>query len=102
MAPPPNRTSQLAEAREISKIDPSKAEVLFRDVLSKTPNSNEQALKDYESALVGLGEVYRDQQKAEQLAELVKSSRAFLSSFAKAKTAKLGKQLLSMLISSHH
>jgi 26S proteasome regulatory subunit RPN6 N-terminal domain len=90
MAPPPSSAAKLAEAKELSATNPSKAETIYKDVLSKAPGSNEQALRDYENSLVGLGELYRDNKKVDELAELVKSSRSTLSSFAKAKTAKLG------------
>jgi 26S proteasome regulatory subunit N6 len=93
MAPPPSGTAaKIAEAKELSRNSPSKAETIFREVLSKAPGSNEQALRDYETALVALGELYRDHRKVDELAELVKSSRSTLSSFAKAKTAKLGQR----------
>ncbi|ERF71778.1 26S proteasome regulatory subunit rpn6 [Endocarpon pusillum Z07020] len=94
MAPPPSNAVKMADAKDLSRKNPSKAETMYKDVLSKAPGSNEQALKDYESALVGLGELYRDNKKADELAELIKSSRLTLSSFAKAKTAKLVRQLL--------
>jgi 26S proteasome regulatory subunit RPN6 N-terminal domain len=91
MAPPPSNAAKMTEAKELSKKNPSKAETIYKDVLSKAPGSNEQALREYENALVGLGELYRDNKKVDELAELVKSSRSTLSSFAKAKTAKLGR-----------
>ena len=91
MAPPPNNTAKIKEAKDLSKTDPAKAETLYQGVLSKPPGgSNEAALRDYENALLGLGELYKNLKKSEQLAELVKTSRSTLSSFAKAKTAKLG------------
>jgi hypothetical protein len=90
MAPPPTNQTKLADAKKISQSDPPKAETIFKDVLSKAPGSNEAALRDYESGLVGLGELYRDNKKAQELAHLVEASRGTLSSFAKAKTAKLG------------
>ena len=98
MAPLPSNAAKIADAKELSKKNPSKAETIYKDVLSKTPGSNEQALRDYESALVGLGELYRDNKKADELAELIKSSRLTLSSFAKAKTAKLGKHHYLQLV----
>lgn len=98
MAPPPSNAERVAEAKELSKNNPSKAETVYKEVLSKAPGSNEQALRDYENALVGLGELYRDNKKVDELAELVKSSRSTLSSFAKAKTAKLGGHYLPCLI----
>ena len=90
MAPPPTNEQKIAEAKKISKSEPGKAEGLFKEVLEKPPGSNEAALRDYENALVGLGELYKDFKRQEDLAELVKASRSALSSFAKAKTAKLG------------
>ena len=87
MAPPP---SKIEEAKSLAASDPKKAESLFREVLAKSPGSNQAALQDYENALVGLGELYRDTKRTDDLAELVKTSRSTLSSFAKAKTAKLG------------
>lgn len=75
----------------MAKTDPAKAEEIYKDVLATNPGSNEAAIKNYESALVGLGELFRDQRRVDALAELVKQTRSVLSSFAKAKTAKLGK-----------
>ncbi|CAO1600529.1 MAG: hypothetical protein LQ349_003230 [Xanthoria aureola] len=97
MAPLPADTKRIAEAQKLAKTDPSKAESIYKDVLSKGPGSGEAALKDYESALMGLGELYRDQKKSHELSELVTSSRSTLSSFAKAKTAKIVRQLLDLL-----
>ncbi|KAL8996234.1 MAG: hypothetical protein Q9169_004212 [Polycauliona sp. 2 TL-2023] len=97
MAPPPTDTKRIAEAQKLAKTDPSKAESIYKDVLSKGPGSGEAALKDYETALMGLGELYRDQKKSQELSELVTSSRSTLSSFAKAKTAKIVRQLLDLL-----
>ena len=89
MAPHPTSEAKIEEAKKLSKQDPGKAEGLFKDVLSKAPGSNEAAMRDYENALVGLGELYRDQKRQQDLAELVKSSRSAIQSYAKAKTAKL-------------
>ncbi|KAI4244621.1 MAG: hypothetical protein L6R42_010402 [Xanthoria sp. 1 TBL-2021] len=97
MAPPPADTKCIAEAQKLAKTNPSKAESIYKDVLSKGPGSGEAALKDYETALMGLGELYRDQKKSHELSELVTSSRSTLSSFAKAKTAKIVRQLLDLL-----
>lgn len=86
----PETSSRIAEAQKLAKSDPSKAEQIFKDVLSQDPGSNETAIKNYESALIGLGELYRDQKRVDALAELVKQARSIMSSFAKAKTSKLG------------
>jgi 26S proteasome regulatory subunit N6 len=100
MAPPPSNEARINEAKEVSETQPFKAESIYKDVLSKTPGSNEAALRNYENALLGLGELYRNNKNSEELAALVKTSRSTLSSFAKAKTAKLGK-CLNLIWSPH-
>jgi len=90
MAPVPMNSKRIDEAQKLAKSDPSKAEAIYKDILSKGPGSGEAALREYETALMGLGEIYRDQENANELAKLVTTSRSTLSSFAKAKTAKLG------------
>ncbi|KAI1911780.1 26S proteasome regulatory subunit rpn6 [Ophidiomyces ophidiicola] len=86
--------SLLKEAAALSKTDPPKAEAIFHKILSSGPGSTDASSRDYESALVGLGELYRDQRRPNELAELLKTSRSSFSSFAKAKSAKLVRQLL--------
>lgn len=93
MAPPPVNSKRIIEAQQCAKQDAPKAEAIYKDILSKGPGSGEAALREYESALMGLGELYRDTKRPEELAELVRTSRSTLSSFAKAKTAKLGGRL---------
>ena len=90
MAPNPESTKRVMEAQKISKTDPPKAESIYTEILKNGPGSGEAALREYETALMGLGELYRVTKKPNELAELVRTSRSTLSSFAKAKTAKLG------------
>ena len=90
MAPEPTESAKIEEARKLGKTDPLKAEAIYKEILSKKPGASEAALREYESALMGLGESYRDTRKTDELAELVRSSTSSLSSFTKAKTAKLG------------
>ncbi|KAL9595528.1 MAG: hypothetical protein Q9219_006385 [cf. Caloplaca sp. 3 TL-2023] len=97
MAPPPTDKKRIAEAQNLAKSDPPKAESIYKDILSKGPGSGEAALRDYETALMGLGELYRDGKKSNELSDLVTNSRSTLSSFAKAKTAKIVRQLLDLL-----
>lgn len=89
MAPPPTNEQMIAEAKKVSTTDPAEAEKLYKKVLSEPPGANEVASRDYEAALLGLGELYKTHKKQKELADLVKTSRQTLSSFAKAKTAKL-------------
>ncbi|KAI9816081.1 MAG: 26S proteasome regulatory subunit rpn6 [Thelocarpon impressellum] len=88
--------SRLERAKKLSKNDAPAAEAIFKEILSRDPGSSEAALRDYEAALIGLGSLYRDHKRPDDLAELVRTSRSVLSSFAKAKTAKLVRQLLDL------
>ena len=91
----PEDAQRIAEAQKLAKTEPAKAEETFRDVLSKNPGSNDASIKNFETALVSLGELYRDHKKTNELAELIRQTRSVLSSFARAKTAKLGMTLAS-------
>ena len=79
-------SERIEGAKSLASKDPAKAEQIYRDVLSGGIGKTESASRDYEAALVGLGELYRDNKKAHELAELIKTSRDAFSSFAKAKT----------------
>jgi 26S proteasome regulatory subunit N6 len=89
--PASDEGKRVAEAQKLAKSDPKKAEATYKDVLSKEPGTTEAAIKTFETALVGLGELYRDQKRVDELAELIRHTRSALSSFAKAKTSKLGR-----------
>jgi hypothetical protein len=81
---------RIQEVRDLAKQDPSKAANSYQNILSEGPGSTEASSRDYEQALIGLGESYRDAKKPQDIADLIKTSRDTFSSFAKAKTAKLG------------
>jgi len=84
-------------AFEVSKSDPGKAANLLSDIFVKTEGNGEEAVKVKESALLKLGLVYRDHNKSNEMAQLLKSSRPFLSSIPKAKTAKIVRTLIGYL-----
>lgn len=84
---------RVEEARKLAKEQPQKAEAIYKDILSKQPGQNDKALRDFENALVGLGELYRDNKRTDDLVNLIQQTRDVLTSFARAKTAKLGKSL---------
>ncbi|KAL3463827.1 hypothetical protein BJX64DRAFT_276248 [Aspergillus heterothallicus] len=96
MAPTSQAAQRIEEARTLAKKDASKAETIYKDILAQGPGSSESSSRDYETALIGLGELYRDEKKPQEIAELIKTSRDSFSSFAKAKTAKLVRQLLDL------
>lgn len=104
-------TSQLLkDADSLVQTDPPKSESLYKQILAAkgatTDDGQVQAalLRDQEAALVNLGKLYRDQQcvylsveirvlivfrNAQALADIITMSRGFMTSTAKAKTAKL-------------
>ncbi|PWW74769.1 PCI-domain-containing protein [Tuber magnatum] len=87
---------RLEEAQEVQKKDPARAEAMYKEMISKPPGMNDAELRDYELALVALGGIYRDARRTGELAELIKASRSIMSSFAKAKTAKIVRQLIDL------
>ncbi|KAI9746019.1 MAG: 26S proteasome regulatory subunit rpn6 [Claussenomyces sp. TS43310] len=94
----PVDSARIQEARKLVKTDPSKAEAQFKEILSKAPTAtSDAAVREYETALVSLGELYQNERKTNELVDLITKSRTVLSSFAKAKTAKLVRQLLDLL-----
>ncbi|THW79683.1 PCI-domain-containing protein [Aureobasidium pullulans] len=94
-----DNAARIAEAKKQAKDQPQKAEQTFKSVLEQGPGKSDAAARDYENALMGLGELYRDQRRTNDLAELVQQIKGVLSSLAKAKTAKLVRQLLDLFIS---
>lgn len=92
MAVPPAKEDEkrIEEASKLSKSDPAKAEAIYKDILTRDPGSADAALRNFEKALTGLGELLRDQKRANDLADLIRQTRNAMSSFAKSKTAKLG------------
>lgn len=86
-------------------MNPQEAESLYKQILSNTsipnddPEDQSRHLREQETALVKLGELYRDQKNAQGLADVITQSRAFMSSTAKAKTAKLIRTLLDFFSS---
>lgn len=90
-------SSRIAEAEAAVKTDPRRAEEIYKEIVSKAPSStSDAATREYETALVNLGELYKDEKKSQDLVDLVRQSRDVLSSFAKAKSSKLIRQLLDL------
>lgn len=55
-------SSRLHEAQKLAKTDPRKAEAIYKDITSKAPAAtSDAATREYESALISLGELYRDE-----------------------------------------
>lgn len=81
---------RIEEARKISQDRPSEAEAIYKEIIQSGPGQSEIEARNYETSLLALGEIYRDQHRANDLAQLVQDTRAVLSSLAKAKTQKIG------------
>jgi 26S proteasome regulatory subunit N6 len=82
-------SKRIEEAKKLSKDQSAKAESIYKEILSQPPGSNDKAVRDFESALTGLGELYRDHKRTQDLANLIQQTRDALTSFARAKTSKL-------------
>ena len=55
-------SSRLQEAQKLAKTDPRKAEAIYKEITAKAPAAtSDAATKEYESALISLGELYRDE-----------------------------------------
>ncbi|KAK5632509.1 hypothetical protein RRF57_008223 [Xylaria bambusicola] len=60
----------VKEAQTLASTDPRRAEAIYRDIISTPPSvTSEAAVKEYEAALISLGELYRDE-KYEQRTHL--------------------------------
>ncbi|CAM1504212.1 Fc.00g018030.m01.CDS01 [Cosmosporella sp. VM-42] len=90
-------STRIQEAKKLTKSDPRKAEAIYKDITSKAPSAtSDAATREYETALISLGELYRDQKNTQELVTLIKESRSVFSSFAKAKSSKLVRTLLDL------
>ncbi|ODN87098.1 26S proteasome regulatory subunit N6 [Cryptococcus wingfieldii CBS 7118] len=85
----------LEQADDVASTSPQRAEELYRELLNNN-QVDESSLRDKESALLKLGSLFKDQNRVNDLAELVTASRSFMSQVAKAKTAKIIRGLLDM------
>jgi len=93
--PPPimavsDTAKRIEDAQKQATSNPSSTEATYKDILSKGPGSTDASSRDYEAALMALGDLYRDQKKPNELADLVRATREELSNLPKAKTAKIG------------
>lgn len=58
-------SARVQEAQKLAKSDPRKAEAIYKDIISKAPSTtSDAATREYETALISLGELYRDEKCA--------------------------------------
>lgn len=55
-------SSRVQEAQKLVKTDPRKAEAIYKDIVSQAPAAtSDAATREYEQALINLGELYKDE-----------------------------------------
>ncbi len=55
-------SERVKEAQKLRASDPRKAEALYQGIISKPPSvTSDSAIREYEKALISLGELYRDE-----------------------------------------
>ena len=58
-------SARIQEAQQLAKTDPRKAEAIYKDITAKAPGAtSDTATRGYETALISLGELYRDEKYA--------------------------------------
>jgi len=56
----PVDSARIQEAKKLAKTEPKKAEAQYKDIISKPPSvTSDAAVREYETALVSLGELYQ-------------------------------------------
>lgn len=55
-------SSRVQEAQKLAKTDPRKAEAIYKEIVSQAPAAtSDAATREYEQALISLGQLYRDE-----------------------------------------
>lgn len=55
-------SERVQEAKKLAKSNPAKAESIYKEIIAKPPSvTSDAAVREYEVALIGLGELYRGQ-----------------------------------------
>ena len=59
-------SERVLAARKLAKTNPSEAATKYKEIISKPPSiTSEAAVREYETALIALGELYRDHKCAD-------------------------------------
>lgn len=83
-------------AQSVSNSNHDKLLKLKRD--SEDPDNDEENIRNKEQDILNLGEQYKKEGKAKELADLIKATRPFLSMISKAKAAKLVRSLVDFFL----
>lgn len=84
--------------RSVSSRDRDNSRILPTSNRNVDDDNDEEEIKNKEQGILQLGEQYKKEGKAKELAELIKASRPFLSQISKAKAAKLVRSLVDYFL----
>ncbi|GAA5810224.1 hypothetical protein MFLAVUS_003643 [Mucor flavus] len=87
-------TSRLQQADDLKLAKKFEETISSYKAILAEEGTSEDLLREKEYALSQLGQLYRDLHLSQELAELIRSSRPFMLTIAKAKTAKLTRSLI--------
>ena len=93
--------AMLFERSRISSSSNRDEDVRMTDKMVSTgdiPEDDEENIRAKEQGILNLGEKYKKEGKAKELAELIKATRPFLSLISKAKAAKLVRALVDFFL----
>lgn len=88
-------SDSIAEAKRlVDSGDLAGAEQAYRTIIENSNLAKSTDAATTETAMIELGKIYRQQEKADALQTLITDSRTVLGSFSKSKTAKIVKTLI--------
>lgn len=93
--------AMLFERSRVSASTSRDEDVRMTDKMVSTgdvPEDDEENIRAKEQGILNLGEKYKKEGKAKELAELIKATRPFLSLISKAKAAKLVRSLVDFFL----
>ncbi|XP_063384137.1 26S proteasome non-ATPase regulatory subunit 11 [Cydia fagiglandana] len=93
--------AMLFERSRVSSSTTREEDVRMTDKMVSTgelPEDDEENIRAKEQGILNLGEKYKKEGKAKELAELIKATRPFLSLISKAKAAKLVRALVDFFL----
>ena len=92
----------LATAEGLIESNPEKAQGIYLEIIQKNIEAtNEEDVKEKESAILKLGSLFSKQKNVEGLGNLIKETRPFLQCISKAKAAKVVRDLLDLFLELH-
>ncbi|XP_076329362.1 26S proteasome non-ATPase regulatory subunit 11-like [Tachypleus tridentatus] len=89
----------LERAQDVSRTDKQAGIDMYNKIVcSQDGVGNDEAIKVKEQSILELGQLLSKSGRAEELGELIRSTRPFLNNISKAKAAKLVRALVDMFL----